>query len=188
MFFEERNWNANKEIAVVVCTCSRLHTHTRVQPVQQPLVYLLCGVKTTKHRTSDAYFCAPVAIVYVSDVGSIVFFFFSRIFATSVIVTKSFFIIPDCINCKNTYKRVLSPPAVWQLGVGRPCAIYFGLRRGSRVERGRQERKKRKKLISRDRLLPARNGWQPAEDEQKKTNLPRKRSDVIIIDGATCAV
>ena len=107
MFFEERNWNANKEIAVVVCTCSRLHTHTRVQPVQQPLVYLLCGVKTTKHCTSDAYFCAPVAIVYVSDVGSIVFFFFSRIFATSVIVTKSFFIIPDCINCKNTYKRVL---------------------------------------------------------------------------------
>jgi hypothetical protein len=28
MFFEERNWNANKEIAVVVCTFSRLHTHT----------------------------------------------------------------------------------------------------------------------------------------------------------------
>jgi hypothetical protein len=59
-------------VLVVVCT----HTHTRVQPVQQPLVYLLCGVKTTKHRTSDAYFCAPVAIVYVSDVGSIVFSFF----------------------------------------------------------------------------------------------------------------
>lgn len=59
-------------VLVVVCT------HTRVQPVQQPLVYLLCGVKTTKHRTSDAYFCALVAIVYVyvSDVGSIVFFFF----------------------------------------------------------------------------------------------------------------
>jgi hypothetical protein len=59
-------------VLLVVCT----HTHTRVQPVQQPLAYLLCGVKTTKHRTSDAYFCAPVAIVYVSDVGSIVFFLF----------------------------------------------------------------------------------------------------------------
>lgn len=27
-FLKKRNWNANKEIAVVVCTCSRLHTHT----------------------------------------------------------------------------------------------------------------------------------------------------------------
>ncbi len=67
--------------------------------------------------------------------------FFSRIFTTSIIVTKSFFIIPDCINCKNTYKRVLSPLLFGSsVLVGR---VPFILGWGAGVEA--RKRKKRKK-------------------------------------------
>jgi hypothetical protein len=111
MFFEERNWNANKEIAVVVCTCSRLHTHTHTSPASST-TFSVFALRSENNKTPHVgcLFLRPCRHrVRVGRWEHCLFSFFSRIFATSVIVTKSFFIIPDCINCKNTYKRVLSP-------------------------------------------------------------------------------
>ena len=83
---------------------------------------------------------------------------------------------------------------------GRPCAIYFWsisvfeARMGEKEnERTNEWRRRKKKLISRDRLLPPPPPSQKRmatgrkrSAKKEKTNLPRKRSDVIIIDGATC--
>ena len=61
---------------------------------------------------------------------------------------------------------------------------------GERKNERTNERRSKKKLISRDRLLPALPTKRMATGRKRsakkeKTNLPRKRSDVIIIDGAT---